>query len=123
MITGVVNAHREATIRLPVRDANGQEQEIEAILDTGFNGSLTLPLHVIATLRLSWRTRGLVILANGAEDHCDIDAATVIWDGRPRNILVEAADTDPLVGMALLYGYDVCMQVVEGGRVIIEALP
>jgi clan AA aspartic protease len=123
MITGVVNAQTEATIRLPVRAADGREQEIEAVLDTGFNGSLTLPPAVIAGLGLQWRTRGLVMLANGTEDHCDIYGATVIWDGKPRNILVEAADTDPLVGMALLYGYDLHMQVIEGGRVIIEPLP
>ena len=63
------------------------------------------------------------MLANGTEDQCDIYTATVIWDGRPQNILVEAAETDPLIGMALLYGYDVRMQVVEGGGVTIEALP
>jgi predicted aspartyl protease len=78
MITGVINAHHEATIHLPVRDADGREQKVEAILDTGFNGSLTLPPAVIATLGLPWRTRGLVILANGTEDQCDIYAATVI---------------------------------------------
>ena len=123
MITGVVNAHREATIRLPLQAADGRDQEIEAILDTGFNGSLTLPPAVIAALGLPWRTRGLVILANGTEDQCDIHAATVLWDGVPRNILVEAAETDPLVGMALLYGHDVHMQVVERGSVMIQALP
>ncbi len=123
MISGVVNAHAEATIRLPVQAANGREQEIEAVLDTGFNGSLTLPSEVIASLGLPWRTRASVMLANGTEDPCDIYTATVIWDGRQRNILVEAADTDPLIGMALLYGYDVRMQVIEGGCVIIQALP
>ncbi len=123
MITGVVNRRHEAMIRLPVRDADGREQEVEAIIDTGFNGSLTLSPTVIAALGLPWRTRGLVILANGTEDQCDIYAATVIWDETPRNILVEAADTDPLVGMALLYGHDVHIQVVEGGSVIITALP
>jgi predicted aspartyl protease len=64
-----------------------------------------------------------VVLANGAEDQCDIHAATVVWDGTPHRILVEAADTSPLIGMALLYGYDVRMHVVEGGSVTIEALP
>jgi hypothetical protein len=62
------------------------------------------------------------MLANGAEELCDIYAATVIWEGRLRDILVEEAETDPLVGMALLYGHDVRMQVVEGGNVVIEAL-
>ena len=41
MIIGVVNAHTEATVHPPVRAAGGGEQEIEANLDTGFNGSLT----------------------------------------------------------------------------------
>jgi clan AA aspartic protease len=123
MIIGVVNTHTEATIRLPVRAADGRELEMEGVLDTGFNGSLTLSPAVIGSLGLRWRTRGLVMLANGSEDHCDIYAATVIWDGRPRNILVEAADTDPLIGMALLYGHALHMQVVEGGSVVIEPLP
>lgn len=122
MIIGVVNTHTEATIRPPVRAADGRELEMEGVLDTEFNGSLTLSPAVIGSLGLRWRTRGLVMLANGSEDHCDIYAATVIWDGRPRNILVEAADTDPLIGMALLYGHAL-MQVVEGGSVIIEPLP
>jgi predicted aspartyl protease len=123
MIIGEVNAHTEATIRLPVRAADGRELEIEGVLDTGFNGSLTLSPAAIGSLGLRWRTRGLVMLAYGSEDHCDIYAATVIWDGRPRNILVEAADTDPLIGMALLYGHALQMRVVEGGSVVIEPLP
>ena len=123
MITGVVNARHEATIRLSVHHANGQEQEVEAILDTGFSGSLTLPPAIIAAFGLPWRTRGTVILANGSEDQFDIYAAIIRWNGTLRNILVEAADTDSLVGMALFTGYDVHLQVVEGGHVIIEALP
>ena len=122
MITGVVNARHEATVRLSVSYANGQGQEVEAILDTGFSGSLTLPLAVITALDLPWRTRGTVTLANGSEDQFDIYAATIVWDGKPRNILVEAADTDPLVGTALLAGYDVHLQVREGGNVIIRVL-
>jgi predicted aspartyl protease len=64
MITGAVNARLEATIRLPVRDAAGQDHEIEAIVDTGFTGSLTLPPVVIAGLGLAWRSRGQAFLAD-----------------------------------------------------------
>jgi hypothetical protein len=38
MIIGVVNANREATIRLVVIDPSGQQQEIEAIIDPGCPG-------------------------------------------------------------------------------------
>jgi hypothetical protein len=36
---------------------------------------------------------------------------------------IDAADTDPLVGMGLLYGYEVRIQAIDGGVVTIEALP
>ena len=123
MITGTVNARYEATIRVSVQNAYGQEQEIEAIIDTGFSGSLTLPPDVISTLGLPWRTRGKVLLADGSEAQFDIYTAKIVWDGDFRNILVEAADTDPLVGMALLLGSEVNLQVVEAGSVVITKLP
>jgi len=122
VITGVVNARREATLRLPVRDASGQEQQIEVVLDTGFSGSLTLPPPVIVALGLPFRSRGSALLADGSQTEFDIHAATIAWDGAPRNILVEAADTDPLVGMGLLYGHDIHIRAVDGGHVTIQNL-
>jgi hypothetical protein len=53
----------------------------------------------------------------------DIYAATVIWDGKPRRILVQSIDTTPLIGMELLFGYDLRVRVVTGGSVQIEAIP
>jgi predicted aspartyl protease len=78
--------------------------------------------NYIHSLGLPWRTRGSVVLANGAVDQFDIYAATVTWDGESRNILVEEADTEPLVGMALLRGYALSVQIVPGGTVTIAAL-
>jgi len=43
MISGVVTGDRQAVIRLTVRGPTGQEQEIEAVIDTGFDGCLSLP--------------------------------------------------------------------------------
>ena len=121
-MTGVVNARHEATLRLPVQDSSGQEQEIEFVLDTGFSGSLTLPTSLIATLGLPFRSRGSALLADGSEAEFDIHAATILWDGVSRNVLIEAADTDPLVGMGLLYGHDIHIQAVDGGSVLIQRL-
>ncbi len=123
MITGTVNARLEILIRVPIRNATGHEQEVEAILDTGFTGSLTLSSALIASLSLPWRSRGNAVLANGNVEQFDIYAATVLWDGRPRQILVQAIDTAPLLGMALLAGYDLRVRVVVGGGVQIEAIP
>lgn len=122
MITGAVNRYREATVRLIVRGSDEREREVEAVLDTGFNGSLTLPLSIIEDLALRWRTQAPVILADGREEELADYSAVVVWDGNPRGILVQAADAEPLLGMNLLYGYDLRIEVVEGGSVTIELL-
>jgi clan AA aspartic protease len=123
MITGTVNARLEVRIRLPVRNTAGQEQEIDATLDTGFNGALTLPTAVINGLGLPWRSQASATLANGNVVQFDLYVAAVVWDGAPRTILVQAIDTDPLLGMALLAGHDLRVRVVAGGNVEIEAIP
>ncbi len=122
MITGMVQGNA-ATIHLAIKDANGREHEIEAIVDTGFSGSLTLPPAMIRRLGLPWRTRGTAVLANGAVEQFDIYATIVIWDGMPRNVLVDEADIEPLVGMALLRGYDLSIRVIDGGGVTIASIP
>jgi predicted aspartyl protease len=43
MITGVVAANHEATIPLVIHGAHGRQETIDAVIDTGFTGSLTLP--------------------------------------------------------------------------------
>jgi clan AA aspartic protease len=119
MIQGVVNHHREAIIPVTVRSPLGQELPIDAIVDTGFNGSLTLPPVPIAALGLPWRNYGQATLANGSVDLFDVFAATVLWDGSARSILVEEVATQPLVGMGLLDGYDLHIEVTAGGSVTI----
>lgn len=123
MITGTVNARHELVIGLPVRDAAGQDQTVAAVLDTGFNGSLTLPPAVIAALGRPWHSRGRAVLADGTIQQFEVYAATVPWDGVPRRILVQAINAVPLLGMALLAGHDPRARVTAGGRVEIEAIP
>ena len=123
MITGIVTVAREAVISLTVHGPNGQEQEIEAVIDTGFDGSLTLPPVLITALGLPWRRRGRALLADGNDSVFDIYEATVMWDGTARRVSVDEVDVMPLVGMALLYGYELTMQIVEGGRLLLKPLP
>jgi clan AA aspartic protease len=123
MITGMVNANREATLRLLVRGPQGHQQEIEAIIDTGFTGFLTLPPLLVTTLRLAWLCRQPGILADGRVEYFDVYVATVIWDGQPRIVEVEAVDTEPLVGMSLLEHHTLRIDILTGGSVTITALP
>ena len=61
MITGSVNANYEAIIHLSVRGPGGQEREVDAVIDTGFNGFLTLPPALVTALDLARLSRGCVI--------------------------------------------------------------
>ena len=42
LIEGTVNAHLEAIVALPLLGPTGQAREIDAVVDTGFNGYLTV---------------------------------------------------------------------------------
>ena len=63
MIQGVVNANLEAVVTLTLRGESGQEREIEAVIDTGFNGFLTLPTALVAQLGIPFAYMGRAILA------------------------------------------------------------
>ncbi|TMA89169.1 MAG: clan AA aspartic protease [Deltaproteobacteria bacterium] len=122
MITGVVRDDRQAIVHLMVRGPAGQEQEIEAIIDTGFDGWLSLPSSLVVRLGLVWHRRGRALLADGSESVFDIYEATVDWDGEMRRIPVDEVETVPLLGMSLLEGYELTVQVQPGGNVTIRAL-
>ena len=122
MIQGVVNQRCEAIVPLVVGNANGQRQVIDTVIDTGFNGFLSLPSMIIAALDLPWNASDVVTLGDGSETLFDLYAATVIWNGQYRDIDVAESETEPLIGMALLYGYRLQIDAIEGGIVRIEAL-
>lgn len=102
MITGRVTARREAIIPVSVQDTHGHGQTIDAVLDTDYTGSLTLPPSLIAALGLPWRGYASAVLGDGSLQQFEVYAASVLWDGHVRVVEINAADTDPLVGMGLL---------------------
>jgi clan AA aspartic protease len=122
MIHGVVNLRREATLPLVVSNSNGQRQVIDTVIDTGFSGFLSLPSAIVTTLDLPWSASDIVTLGDGSETLFDLYTATVIWDGQYREIYIAESETEPLLGMALLYGYRLQVDTIEGGSVKIEAL-
>jgi clan AA aspartic protease len=122
MITGTVNPDREAVIQLRVRGPTGRVRTVAAVIDTGFSDELTLPPTLIAELRLTWQERGNALLADGSITHFDIYAARLAWDRHSRTVAVFAAETTPLVGMALLDGHELNAKARVGGKVTIRAL-
>jgi clan AA aspartic protease len=117
MITGIVNADFEPIIALSICGSDGKVCTQDAIVDTGFNGWLSLPPDLISELKLEWKRRGRAVLGDGTECVFDVYEAVLVWDGNMLTIPIDEADSEPLVGMSLMEGYQLTVQVFEGGHV------
>ncbi len=121
MMQGIVNQNCEAILPIVVKN-NATTQLVDAVIDTGFSGFLTLPSHIIIALGLIWKGRDIATLGDGTSCIFDVYIAIVIWDGQYRTIDINESETIPLIGMQLLRGYDLRIQAIEGGFVEIKAL-
>jgi clan AA aspartic protease len=124
MMQGIVDRNCEAIIRLAIGNAGSQRQMVDAVIDTGFTGFLTLPFpfSILTDLNLRAYRREEGILGDGSTCIFDVYRGFVIWDGELRQIDINESDTEPLVGMSLLYGYRMQLDAIEGGMVTIQAL-
>jgi clan AA aspartic protease len=122
MMQGYVNTNYEAVIAVVV-SYDGKHKSVNAVIDTGFTGFLSLPSEIVADLELPWSYRDRATLGDGSETLFDIHEASVIWDGQFREIEINSADTEPLLGMSMLRGYRLQVDNIQGGLVVIEALP
>ncbi len=121
MIEGFVNTRLEAVVPLSLRGPQGPEREVDAVIDTGYSGSLTLPPSLVAELELPYVLSSRATLADDTEVGFNVYSVTALWDNRPRRIEADAVGSTPLVGMALLDNHDLSIQIREGGRVVIQA--
>ncbi len=122
MIAGKVTANREAVIELEVVGSNQRKAKIEAVIDTGFNGYLTLPSGLINRLEFHIAGNRRVTLGDGNVVVLDVYLAKVLWHEQEREVLILEAEGGPLVGMSLLYGSRVILEVVDNGAVTIVSL-
>ena len=121
MIRGVVNARHEAVVRLKVRGPGGVDSDVDAIVDSGFSSSLTLPAAVVTALGLTRQSGGIAVLADGSVSPYDVYAAEVEWDDTWRAVLISAVGNESLLGMRLLAGHKLAIEVIPGG--LVEILP
>ncbi len=116
---------RTGEIRVVLAVANylGVFHDFEFILDTGFDGHLTLPRSAVESLQLTPEGFGTAELADSEFREFRFYRATVLWNGRHREIGILQTETrPPLLGMAMLWGSRLSMEAREGGIVAIEDL-
>ena len=122
MARGTVEANGHATITIDVFDQDGRPQPVQAMIDTGFDGELTLPPERIQQLGLPRTGVRAFMVASGERHEFIVHGARISWHGRAIGVDVLATDTQPLLGMALLWGSRVTFDAVEGGQLSIDEL-
>lgn len=122
MIRGRVDFTLEAVVVIPVRDGNGQFRPVEFIIDTGFDGYLSLPLEWIQQLEGEPAGKIGVTFGNGQTEEWNSWQCHILWHGRLRDTVVFESRGDSLLGMALLEHSAVSIQVRTDGAVVIEEL-
>ena len=112
-----LQARMGLVIRLPERS---EDIEIQCVVDTGFEGFLTLPLAAIEALGLPYAGRIDANLADDSNVSTEVYWATVLWRGADRDIAVLGMGQRPLIGTGLLENYHLSVDFCDGGTVFVD---
>lgn len=122
MIVGKVNDQLRPMIQLLVEGPTGIRAPIDVTVDTGYNGELLLSPSLIESLILRSAGESPAVLADGTIVRLPMFEAVLHWDHAMRRITIDAADSDLLLGMAMLKEYRLTVDGRPGGAVTISAL-
>ena len=95
---------------------------IEFVVDTGFTGFLCLPPAAVKALGLPFGFDLDTRLADNSSVRLPVHDATILWNGTELAVRVLATGKRPLLGTALLDGFELNAQFREGGSVSITPL-
>ena len=119
---GAVNLLRRPLFPIVLVDSGGQDWPIEAQVDTGFTGELTLPISAIDRLRLESSGFSTYRVGGGLLTPFNSYDATIRWGNDVRYITVLESETEPLIGVGLLWDNNLSIDFRHGGDVSITEL-
>jgi clan AA aspartic protease len=120
MIIGRVVNGINPIIPITVVGPDESQIDVSAIVDTGFTGALTLSQRQIDDLSLAPSGGCIAVLADGQVVESRVYLAMVRLDGRLIEVRVIEVPDAALIGMELLRGFRVRLDVVKDGEVVIE---
>jgi clan AA aspartic protease len=123
VIQGTRNPNREAIVSIAIRNDNSGEVTTEAVVDTGFNGYISLTREVIERLQLSPFSTAERLLADGTRAVTNLYIARIVWHGRELIVAAEDVEDTCLIGMELLLDNLATFDVRNGGPVTITQNP
>jgi clan AA aspartic protease len=95
---------------------------VEFVVDTAFDGDITLPSALIQELGITPDSRVRSRLASGLEEYAVVATVTVFWHNGATPVEAIVYNNNPLLGTALLNGSHIDIEAIEGGQVIIEPM-
>jgi clan AA aspartic protease len=113
-----LQARLELVLRLPSQP----DLTLEFVVDTGFEGALTLPTATVSALGLPYLIDVAAHLADDSRSKVAVHQATVLWDGQEIDVAVLAMGKRPLLGTALLDGYNLNADFEDNGTVAVTRL-
>lgn len=122
MISGTVNARREAVLQLRLYGPSEAELQVDAVIDTGYTGSLVVPLAVAAALGLPPLLDSSAKLADGTVRHFPTFRVDVEWGAGRRTVVASGIGDEPLIGMTFLAGLELRIEVEPGRAVEVRPL-
>ena len=120
-MTGAVqNLQACLTVRLIL--PNGRQVGLEFVVDTGFEGALTLPLETITQLELPFELELDSVLADGNAVLTPVHSATILWQNKQIDVAILGLGERSLLGTALLASYRLTVDFLESGQVTILSI-
>ena len=106
---------------MPLPSARGSVQ-VEFILDTGFDGELALPHFLLQQLDVVFAGNRAVRLADGTQLNRPYYIITFAWNNGLRQTEVIGLEGQPLIGVELLAGFLIQIEMQDGGEVSMEEI-
>ncbi len=121
MIVGEYDASaHEIVIEMTISDGNHSET-IPAVVDTGFTGFLMLPVSLAGGFRFPPLDNRIVELGDGRQSTLDTCEVVIHWHNQDRAVRAFLASRpQALIGMKLLRGSLVTLELIQGGSITVE---
>jgi clan AA aspartic protease len=123
MIRGEVASDLSPRVSIETGNDEGDFEWLDVVVDTGFDGELSLPREAIQRLDLPYERLASVSLADEQRIRANACFAVVSWHGGLREVVVLEIAGEPLIGMSLLQGSRLKVDARRGGEVLIEEVP
>ena len=123
MMGGWISGNRELVMPIRLLDVNEHVHRVEANIDTGFNGHLTLPPDLLRLLSLVAAKPLDLRMANDATESFPTFRGIVLWRNQRRTVRIIESEGTPLIGTALLWDSLLTAEMTDHGAVTIGPLP